>query len=185
MREVWDMWNSGPGRATTVGTWLAAILIGGVVSGAAEAHTASSGGAVRVALADPEPTEPLVIDQPKPSLVLARIDLSDQKMTIYVDEKLAHTFNVSTGRGSYRTPTGRWQAKWLSPRHRSRKYNNAPMPWSVFYYKGYAVHGTTEIRNLGRPASHGCVRLHPDNAEIFFKLVKATGMANTLITVVR
>jgi len=59
------------------------------------------------------------------------------------------------------------------------------MPWSVFFYKGYAIHGTTEIKRLGRPASHGCVRLHPDNAKVFFELVKSKGLDSTLISVVR
>ena len=59
------------------------------------------------------------------------------------------------------------------------------MPWAVFFNGGYAIHGTTEIRALGRPASHGCVRLHPDNAKAFFSLVKIVGMENTLIDVVQ
>lgn len=117
--------------------------------------------------------------------IVARIDLSDQRMYVYVGERLKHTFAVSTGASGYGTPTGRYQAEWLSPNHRSRKYNNAPMPWAVFFHEGYAVHGTTEIRRLGRPASHGCVRLHPDNAKTFFTLVKAHGMDATLITIVR
>jgi lipoprotein-anchoring transpeptidase ErfK/SrfK len=71
-------------------------------------------------------------------------------------------------------------AKW-----RSRKYNNAPMPWSVFFYRGYAIHGTTDIRRLGQVASHGCVRLHPDNARTFYRLVEAYGKKATLVSVVR
>lgn len=117
--------------------------------------------------------------------VVARVDLSDQTMHVYVDEKLSHVFKVSSGRGSYSTPTGRWNAEWLSPRHRSRKYNNAPMPWSVFYYRGYAVHGTVDIKRLGQPASHGCIRLHPDNAKTFYKLVHSNGKQNTIISIVR
>ena len=117
--------------------------------------------------------------------VVARIDLSDQTMTVYVEEKLVHVFKVSTGRRGYGTPTGRWNAKWLSPRHRSKKYHNAPMPWSVFFNGGYAVHGTTEVRRLGRPASHGCVRLLPANAKLFYKLVQENGKENTLVSIVR
>jgi lipoprotein-anchoring transpeptidase ErfK/SrfK len=139
-----------------------------------------------------EPTEvalaiPEALPEPeaKPSSVVARVDLSRQRMTVYVDDVLVHTFPVSTGRGRYGTPTGRWNAAWLSPKHRSRKYNNAPMPWSVFFHDGYAVHGTTEVRSLGRPASHGCIRLHPDNAKIFYTLVKDIGLPNTLIAVVK
>lgn len=117
--------------------------------------------------------------------LVARVDLSDQRMYVYLDERLVHTFPVSSGRGKYGTPTGRWNAYWLSPKHRSRKYNNAPMPWAVFFHEGYAVHGTTDLRNLGRPASHGCIRLHPDNAKIFFKMVEASGKESTLVSIVR
>jgi len=106
-------------------------------------------------------------------------------MTVYVDERLAYTFLVSTARRGYITPVGEYQALWLSPRHRSRKYDNAPMPWSVFFHGGYAIHGTTDLRHLGRPASHGCVRLHPDNAKIFFNLVKELGKQNTQIAVTK
>jgi lipoprotein-anchoring transpeptidase ErfK/SrfK len=59
------------------------------------------------------------------------------------------------------------------------------MPWAVFFHEGWAVHGTTELRQLGRPASHGCVRLHPDNARIFFSLVREIGQQNTLISIVQ
>lgn len=117
--------------------------------------------------------------------LVARVDLSDQRMYVYLDERLIHTFPVSSGRGKYGTPTGRWSAYWLSPKHRSRKYNNAPMPWAVFFHEGYAVHGTTDLRNLGRPASHGCIRLHPDNARTFFKMVQTSGKESTLISIVR
>lgn len=120
-----------------------------------------------------------------PSTMLARIDLSDQRMSVYVDDRLEYEFPISTARKGYLTPIGEFHPEVLSPRHRSRKYNNAPMPWAVFFHKGWAVHGTTEVSRLGRPASHGCVRLHPDNAKIFFTLVKDLGMANTTISVVQ
>jgi lipoprotein-anchoring transpeptidase ErfK/SrfK len=124
-------------------------------------------------------------EDPSVPTVVARIDLSDQIMTVYVGEKMSYVFKVSTGRKGYGTPTGQWNAEWLSPRHRSKKYRNAPMPWSVFFHAGYAVHGTTEVRRLGRPASHGCVRLHPSNAKTFYKLVQENGKENTLVSVVR
>ena len=117
--------------------------------------------------------------------IVVRVDLSDQRMYIYLDEKLTYTFPISSGRGGYGTPTGQWNAYWLSPKHRSKKYHDAPMPWAVFFNGGYAVHGTTDIRNLGRPASHGCIRLHPDNARTFFKMVQSSGKESTLISIVR
>jgi hypothetical protein len=120
-----------------------------------------------------------------PVSVVARIDLSEQHMYVYVDDVFMYRWPVSTARARYVTPRGFYKAEWLSRYHRSRKYDWAPMPWSVFFYKGYAIHGTTEIKRLGRPASHGCVRLHPDNAKIFFELVKERGLDRTLISVVR
>jgi hypothetical protein len=47
------------------------------------------------------------------------------------------------------------------------------MPYSIFFDGGYAIHGSYEISHLGRPASHGCIRLHPENAAVLFELVKA------------
>jgi L,D-transpeptidase-like protein len=117
--------------------------------------------------------------------IVARVDLSDQRMHIYVGEKLAYVFPVSTGRKGYGTPAGRYKVEWIHPKWRSRKYHMAPMPWSVFFHGGYAVHGTTEVRRLGRPASHGCVRLDPKNAKIFYQLVQASGREYTLISIVR
>ncbi len=123
------------------------------------------------------------IDTEPTTRVIARVDLSDQTMHVYVDNQLTQVWPVSTGRGSYRTPTGQWNAAWLSPRHRSRKYNNAPMPWSVFFYNGYAVHGTTDIGRLGSPASHGCVRLLTANAEVFYRLTQSYGLDQTLVSI--
>jgi hypothetical protein len=123
-------------------------------------------------------------ERPHAAWIFATIDISDQTMLVYVDGTLTYTFPVSTARRGYVTPVGFYGAQWLSPKHRSRKYDNAPMPWAVFFHGGYAVHGTTEIRKLGKPASHGCVRLHPDNAKTFFSLVKDAGVDQAQIAVV-
>jgi hypothetical protein len=117
--------------------------------------------------------------------LVARVDISDQAMYVYLGEVLVHVFPVSTGRAGYGTPPGSYQAQWLAASWRSRKYNNAPMPWAVFFKGGYAIHGTTEVRRLGTPASHGCVRLHPANAKIFFQLVQQSGLDSTMIAIVR
>ena len=149
--------------------------------GAARAEAVDT---MRVASLEPAALMDNTTDAPGPQIT-ARVDLSEQRMYVYVGEQLEYTFKVSTGRKGYGTPTGRWNAAWLSPKHRSRKYNNAPMPWAVFFYQGYAVHGTTDVGRLGRPASHGCIRLHPDNAKTFFSLVQKNGKENTLISIVR
>ena len=56
--------------------------------------------------------------------------------------------------------------------HYSSKYENSPMPHSIFFRGGYAIHGTGYIKSLGRPASHGCIRLHPRNAAALYQLVR-------------
>ena len=116
--------------------------------------------------------------------VVASIDISSQRMKVTVNGRHYASWKVSTAGRGYRTPTGTWRPKWMAKMHYSRKYNNSPMPHSIFFYGGYAIHGTTEIRSLGRPASHGCVRLHPNHAKVLFGLVKANRAA-TRIRVVR
>ncbi|AXS42724.1 L,D-transpeptidase [Breoghania sp. L-A4] len=114
-----------------------------------------------------------------------RIDLSRQTMQVSLDGRVAYRWRVSTARRGYRTPTGRFRPVRLARMWYSTIYDYAPMPYSIFFYHGYAIHGTTELRNLGRPASHGCVRLHPDHARTLFELVKRYGRAATEIVITR
>ena len=115
--------------------------------------------------------------------LIAKVDISSQTMVVTHNGRVKYKWPVSTGRKGYSTPTGTWSAQWLSRHHRSRKYNNAPMPYAVFYHRGYAVHATYDTKRLGRVASHGCVRLAPENAAKFFKLVQKTGNKNTRIVI--
>ncbi|MGF9563489.1 L,D-transpeptidase [Neorhizobium sp. JUb45] len=119
------------------------------------------------------------------SNLIANISLSTQTMTVSENGSVRYQWKVSTARKGYVTPQGSWSAKWLSKNHRSRKYDNAPMPYAVFFNGDYAVHATFETKRLGRPASHGCIRLHPENAAAFFALTSRHGLANTRITVSR
>jgi lipoprotein-anchoring transpeptidase ErfK/SrfK len=111
------------------------------------------------------------------------IDLSDQEMTVSTFGRTRYEWPVSTARPGYRTPTGVFHPYRLERIWYSTIYDYAPMPFSIFFYGGYAIHGTTDISRLGQPASHGCVRLHPDNAEILFNLVRQHGMAETDIVI--
>ena len=117
------------------------------------------------------------------ALVEARIDLSEQKMRVYQNGKLKYVWRVSTARRGKVTPTGTWRAKWLSKNHRSSRYNNAPMPYSIFYSGNFAIHGTNQISRLGRPASAGCVRLHPDNARVLFNMASRYGLKNMKVRI--
>lgn len=111
------------------------------------------------------------------------VDLSEQEMFVQTPDGQA-LWPVSTGRKGYSTPPGTFQPYRIAEMHYSKKYDDAPMPYSIFYKGGYAIHGTYDIRKLGRTASHGCIRLHPDNAALLFEIVEYYGMENTVIRVV-
>ena len=115
--------------------------------------------------------------------LVVNISKSQQKLSVMVDGVEAFRWSTSTGRKGYSTPSGTYSPIRLERHWYSRKYDNAPMPWSVFFYRGYAVHGTTEAYNLGRPASHGCVRLRPDHAAVLYSLVRQEGVRQTKIVV--
>jgi len=115
--------------------------------------------------------------------VLVHIDTSSQRMMVAVNGRLAYVWPVSTGRGGFGTPVGRFRPQWLARRWFSTRYYGSPMPHSIFFHRGYAIHGTNYISRLGGPASHGCVRLHPGNAATLFMLVSRAGMANTSIMI--
>lgn len=115
--------------------------------------------------------------------VQVRINLSSQRMNVAVDGAPYATWAISTGRQGYGTPAGTYRPQSLRPFHRSSRYNWAPMPHSIFFYHGYAIHGTNEVGKLGRPASHGCIRLSPGNARTLYGLVSKYGMNNTRITI--
>lgn len=106
--------------------------------------------------------------------VQIHIDLSAQRMHVESSEG-SFTWPVSTARSGYSTPRGSYAPTGLQRMHYSRKYHMSPMPHSIFFHGGYAIHGTYATRALGRPASHGCVRLAPGNAARLFKMVQAEG----------
>lgn len=116
--------------------------------------------------------------------VMIRVDLSEQRMTVLVRGKPVQRWKVSTAGRGYRTPTGFWTPYRMHTMWRSRKYDNAPMPHSIFFHEGYAIHATPYVKRLGTPASHGCVRLHPDNAKALFALVRQYGPAAVRVSIV-
>ncbi len=113
----------------------------------------------------------------------AKINLSSQTMTIYENGKKQHSWPISSGKTSFYTPTGSYKPYLVKKMHLSKKYNNAPMPYSVFFRGGYAIHGTKATWRLGNPASHGCVRLRTSNAKKFHDLVNKHGKSATSITI--
>jgi L,D-transpeptidase catalytic domain len=103
------------------------------------------------------------------------VDLSSQTMHVTSAAGEEYTWPISSGRSGFHTPHGYYKPTSLQRMHYSRKYHMSPMPHSIFFRGGYAIHGTYETRALGRPASHGCVRLAPANAAKLFEMVKREG----------
>ena len=113
--------------------------------------------------------------------IVAKIDLGGQEMQVFVDGKLKHSWSIASGRRGFETPTGRYRPQRLEKEWYSRQYDDAPMPYSVFFSGGYAIHGG--YGRMGRPASHGCIRLNTSNAATFYNLVASYGAGNTRIVI--
>jgi hypothetical protein len=103
------------------------------------------------------------------------IDLRSQTMTVHSGSGQTFVWPMSSGKAGHATPNGVFRPRALYAMVHSAKYGNAPMPHSIFFYGQYAIHGTTAVGNLGRPASHGCVRISPANAATLFAMVQRQG----------
>ena len=115
--------------------------------------------------------------------LLAKIDISKQRMHVYKGDTLLYKWKISSGKKGHATPRGKYKAIFTVKDYKSRTYNNAPMPYSVFFKYGYAIHGTKSVNRLGSRASHGCIRLHTQNAKKFYALVRKMGKKNTTIRI--
>jgi L,D-transpeptidase catalytic domain len=104
--------------------------------------------------------------------VLITVDKSAQRLFVTIDGAPRYEWPVSTAREGYTTPNGVYRPQRLARKWYSRKYDWSPMPYSIFFDGGYAIHGSYEEARIGRPASHGCVRLHPADAAVLFHLVE-------------
>jgi lipoprotein-anchoring transpeptidase ErfK/SrfK len=114
--------------------------------------------------------------------VLITVDKSTQQITVAVDGDQRYAWAVSTGLHGG-PPTGTFHPQRMERMWYSHAFNMAPMPHSIFFRGPFAIHGTTVISRLGHPASHGCVRLDPDNATTLFDLVQQEGPAHTRIVI--
>jgi hypothetical protein len=116
--------------------------------------------------------------------VVISINEHIQEMTVVVDGQKEYVWPVSTGIARYATPGGRYTPFRMEEFHFSEEWDDAPMPHSIFFTRlGHAIHGTEHVDKLGLRASHGCVRLDPDNAATLFALVQEVGMPNTTVVV--
>lgn len=95
------------------------------------------------------------------------VSKANQKVYRFEDGKLKYIFTCSTALPEFDGTEGEYKIFSRQIKHWSKKYE-LWMPYALFYHEGYALHATTQIRKLGRQASHGCVRLHPRDARILF-----------------
>ena len=116
-----------------------------------------------------------------PAMAQTDITISKSHQLMQVDSDYgSYQWPVSTARRGYYTPTGTFRPYSLQLMHYSKKYDNAPMPHSIFFSGGYAIHATPHVGNLGRPASHGCVRLSPNNAYTLYNMTKGESTTITI-----
>lgn len=154
----------------------------------APAQTAHVPEAPRAALPAAEPAEtppPVAAAMPATTPVTLRldVDLATQRLTITERGDVKAVWPISSGRAPTVTKTGTFRPQWASRMWYSRQYDMAPMPHAVFFNGGIAFHATQATHLLGRPASHGCVRLAPQNARALYGLIHAHGYAHTEIVV--
>lgn len=124
--------------------------------------------------------------------VWAYVNKTKQRLYLYIDGQHVETWKVSTGASGYETPNfdrhpnGRIYDAYSSIKFPGGDYNGlGNMPYAVFIQDGFAIHGTGEgnWKNLGKKASHGCIRLHPNYAYKFNRLVRQNGIYQVWITV--
>jgi lipoprotein-anchoring transpeptidase ErfK/SrfK len=117
--------------------------------------------------------------------IVAKVNLSQQRMEVLVDGVRRHSWRVSTGRDGYNTQAGVYQPFALTPHYFSKKWNMS-LPYLISIDdQGTAIHGTTQTGNLGRVASHGCIRLDTANAAILYKLIESNGLYSSKVVITR
>jgi lipoprotein-anchoring transpeptidase ErfK/SrfK len=130
-------------------------------------------------------TAPVAASPPPPpaTTLTAKVDLGKQTMVVSEDGDVKYSWPISSGAQEFPTPRGSFRPQWLAKMWYSKKYDNAPMPNAVFINGGVAIHATQHVSSLGRPASHGCIRLAPRNAKTFYNLVQKHGLKSTRVSV--
>lgn len=137
-----------------------------------------------VTLANAPADRPVAAPPPAAPTIVITVDKSTQRMSVKVNGVERWNWAVSTGRRGYATPTGTFRPFRMAKDHRSREWDNAPMPYSIFFsQRGHAIHGSSAVSRLGTPASHGCVRLNTNNARELFALVRQHGVSNATVII--
>lgn len=121
-----------------------------------------------------------------------RVDLSDRTLEAMIGDEVIEAYPVSVGKSGHSTPTGQyriakviWNPGWVPPPSRWARGKSAKRPGDpgnpmkrvkmFFREPTYYIHGTGEVDSLGSAASHGCIRMAPDDAEHLGKIVMEYG----------
>lgn len=134
----------------------------------------------------PPPTEEPYTDyNPPPSGVgdgerWIDVDLSRQTLYAYEGDALVNTFIVSTGTWQHPTVTGQYHVyvKYRYADMSGPGYYLADVPYVMYFYQGYGLHGTYWHNNFGTPMSHGCVNLETSNAGWLFNWASVGTLVN-------
>ncbi len=141
--------------------------------GAAAAPTDESASAAKV-----DHSEPASAGNGGPK-VIVEVDLTAQSMHVQFPDGTEETWPIASGRPGLDTPDGTYKPQWVDPDHVSKQYQDAPMPYAIFFdLKGHAIHGSYQ-KKFGAAVSHGCVRLPVDNAKRLFEAVRRAVLRST------
>jgi lipoprotein-anchoring transpeptidase ErfK/SrfK len=124
----------------------------------------------------PPPAEPWEIDEAR----WIDVDLSEQTLTAYENGVPVHAALVSTGLPQTPTPTGQFRI-WIKLRYddmAGEDYYIEDVPYVMYFYEGYGLHGVTWHGNFGHPMSHGCVNLPTEEAEWLFNWADVETLVN-------
>jgi lipoprotein-anchoring transpeptidase ErfK/SrfK len=108
------------------------------------------------------------------------VDLSNQMVYAYEGNSVVNSFLVSTGTWQYPTVTGQFHI-WIKLRYTEMigpGYDLPNVPYTMYFYKGYGLHGTYWHNNFGTPMSHGCVNLSIPDAEWLYNWASVGTLVN-------
>ena len=168
-------------RSTRTFLALAAFTIGSTGAALAQPHEGAASGAPTTAA---RATAPLRL----------QASVSERVLHVWAGDSLLATYRVAVGRPAYPTPRGRftiqrviWNPGWVPPESKWARGKSAkapgdpdnPMKVAKLFFKepDYYIHGTGAVATLGSAASHGCLRMAPEDVETLARLVMEHGGA--------